>query len=68
MDTVSIGILILLGAGVVWMVVRAWSNSRHAPPTKRRGGMHTAARADDIAFSIGEWKDPEAPGNDPPRR
>ena len=67
MDSVSIFLVILLGVAVVWMVVRAISNSRHSPTTYRRGGFHTAARADDIGFSHGEWKDPEAPGNNPPR-
>ena len=67
MDSVSILLVILLGAVVVWMVLRAHSNSRHSPPTMRRGGFHTAARADDIGDSLGEWQDPEAPGNDPPR-
>lgn len=61
MDTVGIVLVILLGAALVWIVWRARSNSRHAPTTRRRGGFHTAARADDIAATHGEWRDPEAP-------
>jgi len=34
MDSVSILLVILLGAAVVWLVVRAFSNARHSPPTK----------------------------------
>ena len=53
MDVISIGVLILLGAAVTWMVVRALSNSKHSPPTGVRGGLGAVQRTDGHLSQMG---------------
>lgn len=67
MDSVSIVLVILLGVIVVWMVVRANSNSKHSPPTRVRGGIDAASRSGIQGQAMGNWLDPEAPDADPRR-
>ncbi len=56
MDSVSTLLVILLGAGVVWMVLRAHSNSKHSPPKKHSGQGQPA-----VGFSTVDPEAPEAP-------
>jgi len=68
MDGISIGVLILLGAALAWMVVRALSNSKHSPPSRVRGGLGAVQRTDDHLSQMGVMTDPELPepGRDAP--
>jgi hypothetical protein len=60
MDSVSIVLVILLGAVVVWLVVRAFSNARHAPPRKHRGGPFLSGGSPGVA-SFGHVDEPRPP-------
>jgi hypothetical protein len=40
MDSVSIVLVVLLGAVTVWLVGRAFSNARHSPPTRVSDGQN----------------------------
>jgi hypothetical protein len=67
MDVISIGVVILLGAAVAWMVVRAFSNSKHSPPTRIRGGLGGIQAADHLAqMGFRTAPKPPKPGLDAP--
>ena len=70
MDAISTGILILLGAAVIWIAVRASRNSRHSPPTRIRGGFGAMQRTDDHLSQMGLMTDPKPPerGRDGPEK
>ena len=63
MDPTSIVLIVLVALLLLWLVFKAFSNSRHSPPTKLRGGQHgTAVRSDAPDFGFGEDLNQEAPG------
>ena len=66
MDIVGILLVILLGAALVWMLVRAQSNSKHSPSVKHSGQGQPA-----VGFGTLDPETPQAPrsrgSDDPPR-
>ncbi len=39
MDPVSVALIALVGLALMWLVLRAFSNSRHSPTRKVRGNV-----------------------------
>ena len=63
MDPTSIVLIVLVALLLLWLVFKAFSNARHSPPTKLRGGQHgTAVQSDAPGFGFGEDLNQEAPG------
>jgi hypothetical protein len=61
MDPVSIVVIALVGLVLVWVVYRAFSNSRHDPPTKLRGGQFNGLGGPGGDYGFGEDLNQEAP-------
>ena len=64
MDPVSIVVIALVGLVVVWLVYRAFGDSRHAPPTKLRGGQFGGGGLGTMSggdYGFGEDLNQEAP-------
>ena len=62
MDSVSILLAVVVGAVVVWLFARAFSNARHSPPRKHRGGPFGGGGAPGVV-SFSHAQDPEPPGS-----
>jgi hypothetical protein len=54
MDPFTIAVLLLLGAFIVWMTLRAFRHSRHGPTTVVRGGIETVQYSSAIGELGGE--------------
>jgi hypothetical protein len=62
MDPVSIVLIVLVGLLLAWLVYRAFSNSRHAPPAKMRGGQFGGMGDSSGDFGFGQDLQQGAPG------
>jgi hypothetical protein len=63
MDPVSVVLIALVGLLVAWLVYRALSNSRHAPPRKMRGGQFGGGGAPGVGdYGFGQDLQQDAPG------
>lgn len=62
MDPVSVVLIAVVGLGLAWLVHKAFSNSRHSPPTKLQGGQHDGLGAGLGNFGFDQDVDHRAPG------
>ena len=62
MDLVSVVLIAVVALALIWLAFKAFSNSRHSPPTRLRGGQHggfSVPGAGDYGF--GESLNQDAP-------